>query len=241
MTALTNSFEGGTPGTAVSAADSGGASGNAFDFVTVGSGATLAFDSTQAAHGLLSCKVATVAAASSFTQWNTSGQLPSAATLYVRAYFYFTGSPAATIRLVNATGAGGSVGTISLTSAGKLLLTYSSSGTTFVTFTAAVPLSTWFRVEGFFTASASAGQISGSLFTGDSVAATESHTSAANLDTSATNATTLSYASSSSIGSVGPYWMDDVAVSATGPVGPYTPGGGSGSTGIVAVLASLSP
>lgn len=238
MTTLTNSFEGGTSGTTVSAANSGGASGNAFDFVTAGSGATLAFDATEAAHGLLSCKVATVAAATSFTQWATSGQLPSTATLYVRGYFYFTGNPAGTIRLVNATGAGGSVGTISLTAAGKLLLTYGSGGTTFVTFTATVPLSAWFRVEGFFTASATAGQVSGSLFTGDSVTATETHTSAANLDTSATNATTLSYANSSSIGSVGPYWMDDVAVSTTGPVGPWTASGGGGPASYVAALAA---
>ena len=57
MTTLTNSFEGGTNGTGITAANSGGASGNAFDNVLGQFGGTVTYSSTVAAHGSLSAKV----------------------------------------------------------------------------------------------------------------------------------------------------------------------------------------
>ena len=50
MTTLTNSFEGGTSGTGITAGASGGASGNAFGSVTTGAGATVNWDNSQYAH-----------------------------------------------------------------------------------------------------------------------------------------------------------------------------------------------
>ena len=109
-----------------------------------------------------------------------------------------------------------------LNTSGKLVVTYSSSGTTFVTFTTSVSLNAWFRVEGFVVASATTGQVSASLYnTANSTTATETHTSAANLDTAPGNPASYNFGIFSSAASIGPFWMDDIALSSTGPVGPY--------------------
>jgi len=72
MTTLVNSFEGGTNGVTVSAANSGGGSGNAFDSVTIGTGASIIYDTTQT-QGALAAKVATGASVSTvFATWSTA-------------------------------------------------------------------------------------------------------------------------------------------------------------------------
>jgi hypothetical protein len=222
VTLLTNSFEGGTSGIQITTGNSGGTSGNAFDTATQGSGGTLDFDSSHAAHGLLSCKLATTTAATTFLQWAAS--FGSQATFWYRGYFYFTANPAATIRLFNCTTATGatSVMSLSLNLSGKLIVSYSGSGTSFVTFTASIPLNQWFRVEGLCVASATVGQVGASLYTSlDSLTPAETHTSAANLATGALSGTTsYSFGDSNGVGSVGPFWLDDIGLSSTGPLGP---------------------
>jgi hypothetical protein len=241
VTTLANSFEGGTSGTAVSPANSGGASGNAFDAVNTGSGATLAYDSTHAAHGTLSAKIATTSSAvAADVVWRSTGILPGPAgpTWYMRTYAYLTANPATTLHLLSLTNASsGSLTAVQLTPAGKLQLLYGSAGTAFATFTAAVPLNAWFRVENMVTASAAAGMVGCSLYAGDSAVATESHTSGATLDTgtAGTGTNVLSFGDTTATSGLGPYWIDDVGVSDSGFLGPViTAAGGSAVAALVA-------
>ena len=217
---LLNSFEGGTSTTAITTGISGGNSGSAFDFVGA-TGTVNAFSSTYAAHGALSGELATSGSASAYWQWAAS--FPSVSQAWFRLYGYFTANPVNQHRLWNATASGGSVMSVALTTAGLLAVSYGTSGTAYVTFTDAVNLNAWFRVEGYVIASATVGQVSVSLYnTMDSATATETHTSAANLDTAASNPTSYSFGSSSSVASVGPFWIDDIGLSASGYLGPAT-------------------
>ncbi len=239
MTVLRNGFEGGTTGGTITAANSGGASGNAFDAATLGSGGTLAYDSTHAAHGTLSCKLASTTAVATSMQWIASFGAQS--TFWWRGYFYFTANPGSTtIRLFNCTTGAGSVMSCSLNSSGKMTVTYSTGGTNYVTFTDAVPLNAWFRVEGLCVVSTSAGQVGASLYdTMDSTTATETHTSAASLNTgSLSGTTTYNFGDSNGVGSVGPYWIDDVGLSSSGPLGPAAASGVHRASPVAALVAA---
>ncbi|MBO0825578.1 MAG: hypothetical protein J2P27_17260, partial [Actinobacteria bacterium] len=90
---LTNSAEGGSSGTTVTAANSGGSSGNAFDVVNIGAGATGIYDGARAAHGGLSYAFATgPTAALARLQWTSS--MGTQSQVWYRAYVYFDSYPA---------------------------------------------------------------------------------------------------------------------------------------------------
>ena len=215
---LTNSFEGGTNGVTITSGNSGGASGNAFNLVGA-TGVTNTYSNANAAHGSLSGELSTTTAAVAYWRWNAPS-FPSVSQAWFRFYAYFTANPANQHRVWNATGSA-SVASVFVSISGKLQVTYGGSGTPFVTFTTSIPLNQWFRVEGFVVANASAGQVSASLYSAmDSVIPTETHTSAANLNTASGNPSTYSFGCSSSVASVGPFWMDDLGLSDTGPLGP---------------------
>lgn len=241
MTTLLNSFEGGTSGTTITAGNSGGTSGNAFDGASEGTGATNAYDSTQSAHGLLSAKMATASTATT-TQLTWSTSMGSQAQVWFRLYLYFTANPAAVQRIWNCTSSGSSCGTVSVTAAGKLEFLAGTAGTNEFTFTTVIPLNQWFRVEGFLTGSATTGQVSLSLYEPlDSASATETHTSAATVNTTG-SPNLYAYGVSANLASAGPFWMDDLGLSNTGAIGPVPATSGSGNvSGLVASLASLSP
>lgn len=225
MTTLFNNFQEGSSGTTVTTGNSSGADGsNAFDGVTIGSSAVVAFSSTEAISGhgeTLSCKISTPSTATTaFVDWLGSiGATPPA--IYFRAYLYFTANPSAQHRLFFVSTAGSTNFSAQLNSSGKLIVAYGSSGTNFVVFTATIPLNAWFRVEGFVIFSATVGQVSGSLYdTIDSTTATETHTSTATLNTGTSGTTTASFGCSSSLASVGPFYMTDIGLSTTGALGP---------------------
>jgi hypothetical protein len=221
VTTLLNNFGGGTSGTTITAGNSGGASGNAFDTTGSGTGTTNTYDTTHVAHGTLAAKIASAGtAAPASDNWTTSAG--SVAQAWFRLYLYFTAAPGATHRVYNATAAGGSVISVQIVSGtGQIRVTFGSSGTTAFNMATALPLNAWFRLEGFSIASATVGQVSLSIYTSmDSPAATETQTSAANLNTAASNPTTYSFGSSSSVANIGPLWMDDVGLSSTGYIWP---------------------
>src|ERR1700689_2217935 len=84
-----NDAEGGTSGVTVTTGNSGGTSGSAFDSVFVGTAATLAFDNSEAAHGLLSYKVATgTTSTTSLLEWTTTAG--NQRTVWFRAYCFMT-------------------------------------------------------------------------------------------------------------------------------------------------------
>jgi hypothetical protein len=225
MPIVTNSFEGVTPaGTTLTTANSGGLSGTAF--TTVGTTSTSPVSATGAAHGYLCMSVSNSnVAANSYMQWTSASAFGSQATTYFLLYAYITAAPNATVRLFNMTSTSGtaSVMSVQLTSAAKLQITYGSSGTSYVVFTAACPTNSWFRVEGFAVASATVGQVSASLFSTsmDGLVADETHTSAASLNTGAlSGTTTYSFGDSGSTALTSAILFDDIGLSSLGPLGP---------------------
>ena len=216
MTVLLNSFEGGTSGTTITTGNSGGASGNACDATTIGSGATLAFDNTHAAHGTLAMKVATVASAASHFDWTTS--MGTQTTVWFRTYLYVTANPAAGIRFFRTLTGSTLCGAVALATTGHLQA-INSGGTSSGTTTNAISLNQWIRVEGFITNSATVGQVGISLFNSpDSTTATETLTTAANLNT---NAQANAYQfGTATVTNGGPFWMDDIGLSSTGYLNP---------------------
>jgi hypothetical protein len=235
MATLTNSFEGGTSGTTITTGNSGGASGNAFDVVNIGTNAVTAYDSTHAAHGSLSCKVATASTATiSSVEWTSS--LGTQTQVWFRAYLYLTANPATTISVLRFQSSGSSCSIVFLNSSGQFTMT-NAALTNILTFTTAVPLNQWFRVEGFVTASASAGQIQMSLYSPmDSDTPVETHTSAATQVLTASLNQVL-FGIGSNIANFG-FWEDDLGLSTAGPLGPVVDSGGGASAGIVAALVA---
>lgn len=219
MVTLVNSFEGGTNGVTITNANSGGASGNAFDSGAL-SGSP-AFSNTHAAHGALGCEIASSGTAA-YVGWATS--LGTQTQTWFRQYLYFTANPGGTTYLNQFVELGvANCASILITSAGQLLF-WDTSGTTQITSTEAVPLNQWIRVEGFVISSASIGQLSLSIYNSmDSITPTETHTTAANIDTNGgLNSVWFGVTFSSQTLT---YWLDDVGVSTTGYLGPViTPG-----------------
>jgi hypothetical protein len=224
---VTNDFETGSSGTAVSTANSAGGPDTQWDFVQIGAGATNAYDNTRSAHGGLSVQLATPATATSaYLQWSSTGHLPGGAgpTWYLRCYVWLTANPAANLRLLNITTGGGSVCSGYINSAGKIIVTYGTAATTYVTFTTALTLGAWQRIEMIVTGDAAAGQVGASFYQGDSATATETHTSTATLATGAiSGTTTANIGIGTSMASAGPIWVDDVGVSTDGYLGPVQP------------------
>lgn len=218
MTLLSNSFEGGTNGTSITHANSGGTSGTAFDFVTVGTGGTCQYSNTQAAHGSLSCNVATgsTATGTSFG-WTTTFGTPTQA--WFRCYLFFTANPATSCRFYTTTNTSGTgLARWLVNSSGKIVVQNDAgSNITGMTSTNSIPLNAWFRVEGMMILSATVGQVETKLYlTPDSTTADETDTSAA---TQATLTGTISgwqFGPVAAVANQGPIFIDDVALSSTG-------------------------
>jgi hypothetical protein len=232
--ALANNFEGGSNTTLMTTGNSGGTSGNAFDLCNPGS-VSPTFSSTHAAHGSLAMQVTTTTAAQPFCQWFASITGGPYGTLWMREYLYFTANPTNQHKsFVWATSAA-NAGSVFISTAGKILLA-DSGGTVRVTSTASIPLNAWFRLEGFCVGSATVGQLGFSMWTTsmDSAgAADETQTSAASFNTLGL-LTKAIVGCQSSVASVGPYWIDDYAISSTGAIGPVSSGSASPNAGLAA-------
>ena len=240
---LVNTFEGGTSGTTLTqgvAGNTGSTSGNYFDTVTIGGGATDAFDNTHAAHGTLSCKIATAGSAAVYNTWSASLTNTGIPQVWVRMYLYFTANPSNTHRVFSATAGSSVAAALQVTTSGTLRWTDAAASTIFTT-TTAIPLNSWFRVEGFVTGSAGAGQVSLSLYTTpDSVVPAEAFTSAATQNTAGL-VTDVRYGVSAAVASVGPFWMDDIGLSTTGPLGPALAFPAGGASSIACGQAGILP
>jgi hypothetical protein len=219
---LTNNAEGGTSGVTVTTGNSGGASGRAWDVVTIGTGCTSVFDNSQAAHGLLSYKIATGStSAEAYNTWTTAS-VGSQTQVWFRLYLYFPVQPTVTSRVFTALGSPPSSLTcaaLSVLTNGTLQLVDSAFSTVFVT-THSIPIGAWFRVEGYVTGSATAGQAQLRLFDSlDSTAPTETQTSAATHNLLG-NVCRVTYGIDSSVVNAGPYWYDDAGLTNIGYMGP---------------------
>lgn len=220
MTVLVNSFEGGTSGTTISSANSGGSSGNAFDTVTIGTSATLTFDNTHAAHGSLAAELVTPATVTNaFLQWGPSLTGSTIPQVWFRIYCYLPSLPSATLRLIGARNGSTLCGSIGINSTGHVITADTSSATQ-TTSTNVVPTSTWFRLEGYFIGSATAGQIQVEIFTTsmDEITPDETNTTGASINTGAAIAQ-LRFGNPSNVASY-TMWLDDIGASTTGYMGP---------------------
>lgn len=220
-----NTLEGGTNGTAVSAANSGGASGTAFNAVSVGTAATAAYDSTRAAHGVRSLKVATGASAvDAEVQWQAA--VGTQATLYARTYVWITAAPGANHRLSTMITPGlGALCSALYLNTNRTLTLIDSGGGSVLTTTTAVPTGAWSRIEWLVQGSTTAGHLELRLYTtADSGTATESLSSASNLNTGGSLGFISFGTGWDAKANVGPLWLDDIAISATGFPGPAVAG-----------------
>lgn len=214
---LTNSFEGGISGAALTTGNTGGLSGSAFGLITTGPGASISFDNTHVAHGSMACKV------SSGTSFNTAfgtWSITAAGQVWFRLYLYLTANPTAQLNLLFFSNASSTLcGRMVLSTTGKLIM-QDGGGTARATMTSSIPTGAWFRVEGFMVGSATVGQVSVSRYdTMDSTSATETQTSAATLNTTGSVAN-LQLGCTNANGQNITFWMDDLGMSDTAALGP---------------------
>jgi hypothetical protein len=251
LVTLLNGFTGGTQGTQVAPWNSGNPSGNPWDFSLVSAGATLAYDSTQVAHyqGNFSCKVATVASGSSYLSWSSSllpGGATSQAQVWFRGYFYFTATPSVTTTVFLASGASGTCGTVKILTSG-LVAAFDAAGVQQAATATAIPHNQWIRIEAMILGDPAAGQMSVSLYTVFDSTTAASAASATGLNTSGAM-TSWRFGQATNAANVGPYWMDDCALSNSGAVGPVLNGyqglridGGECSTMVAVPAAGGAP
>src|SRR6266508_2928738 len=161
---LTNTFEGGSGGVAITAGNSGGASGTAFDQVTVSAGDGAAnFDTAHPAHGGLGMLCQTGATTGeAYVMWSAAlgGTF---ATLFDRTYLYLPALPGTQTRLIRWLSVSTVRGSLQISTAGKLLLT-DSAGTTVATSATTLPTGSQFRVEAKCTGDAAAGVLEAKIF-----------------------------------------------------------------------------
>jgi hypothetical protein len=169
---LSNTFEGGTNGAAITAANSGGASGNAVNATSCTGGATLTYASGGGAHGSNVSALVTPGTGACAMQWSKSITATSEA--YGRAYINFAGNPTNTFALLRISDATPSRDVqVNLSKTGKLSVT-DAAGTTQVTFTNSIPLNSWVRLE-WHLISAASGTFELRMYAGDSTTPIESH------------------------------------------------------------------
>lgn len=212
----TNSFNGGTNGAGVTAANSGGTSGTALDD-TYSSGVTYTSTNATGARSPLVCKLANLEDYG-YVGWSavTPG---SGRTLYFRIYAYLTGYPPDVQYSIAGTftDAGSGIISLNLSPTGKLGF-MDQSGTVYGATTNSVAQNQWVRIEGKLTFSTSSSNGSGEIryyATAGSATATETKTVS-----SVPLGTTLPYYFDV-LGGIGlDYYVDDIGVSDVTWLGP---------------------
>jgi hypothetical protein len=213
---LANTFEGGTSGSAITAANSGGASGNAFDAVACGSG-TVTYVASPAAHGGRAAQLAPSTAAC-YLSWTSASIVPSTSS-YGRAYIYFTARPSTSdVLLKLMDGSGARDAQINMDTAGHLRIIDAANGKQ-AYFGTAVPLNQWVRIEWHLANSTSAGSMEVRMYAGDSLSPLEAEASTGIATGSSFAALQLGQAfASTAFGTT--IGVDDVAYGTTGWLGP---------------------
>jgi hypothetical protein len=221
---LGNNAEGQTSGTTLTAGNSGGGSGNAYDQVTAagGTGGLITFDNAHAAHGTNSYKhTIGVTTDECYVMWSTATG-GTFGTLYARAYIYKTANPGTNHKLISIL-AGSTVGArLLINTTGKLFYSQ-TAGTTVLTFTNAITLNAWNRLEFKVVGHTTAGVIEASLYNADSTTAVETNTSTAQ-NTGSTVLDRVRFGPTGTAVASVTTWMDDLGLSSTGYLGPVSSG-----------------
>lgn len=222
MATLSNSFDGGTAGTAITTGNSGGTSGDPFDTVSAAATGTITYSSTVVVGGL-SGKFSTGGTAGLvYAYWSTSFGSVTTGTPAARAYFQLPVLPASSTRLVLAANSAGTFcGEWRINSTGKLEQR-NGSGVVQQTSSGSVTAGQTFRVETMVKViSGTAGQLECQLYLGANIHGTtpdETLTSAAALNTQA-DISRWGAGSALPITNFDTY-VDDFAASTTGYLGP---------------------
>lgn len=170
MAQVQNTFNGGSSGTTITAANSGGSSGTPFDFVEILAGATATYQSTSVAHGAR-CANITGNGAHAFLQHNT----PTTTTLTMRFQVRFPSAPSVSCQLYTPRHASNYIGGVNISNAMKFQVT-NVAGTPLFT-SATLSTATWYRVEiAHEIGTATTGKIWFKYFAGDSTTAVETFT-----------------------------------------------------------------
>lgn len=220
MVDVSNGFEQGVSGNALTAAGSGGGADTALDTVTTaGVGSTATYDNAHVKRGALAGKfvVAGAAASTSYAGWATT--VGTQTTVYLRAYFYVgvnpTGAATAIMRVLN----GGNLCVAVNVATNGLLTLRDANNAVIATSASALPLNQWVRLELKVVCSATVGTAELRIYSADSTAPIET-ISGTNLNTN-TQATGYRLGASTAGAAVTmTAWMDDVGVSTTNWLGP---------------------
>jgi hypothetical protein len=222
---VTNDFEGGTNGVAISTSNAGGIGNTQFDQVTATATCLVNFDNTHPGHGSLGMLCQTGGTAGeAYVMWSTA--LGGAtATVWLRAYLYMTANPGTQTRLFRWLNVSTVRGSVQITTTGKLLIS-DSAGTGVGTMTNSVPLNQLVRVEAQCTGDPSAGVLEVKLFDSpestsplETVTATAQNTGGT-IDRARFGQTGTAVASIT-------YWLDDLGGSNGGYLGPVGTAGTS--------------
>jgi hypothetical protein len=210
-----NNAEGGSDGTAVTAANSGGGSGTAFSQVSTG----ITFSKAQKAHGLLSYALSAASGTQNYIHFSSPATTGG---FSIRTSLRLTGYPSAVSSFVLITDSTDTTITgFNLESTGKI--TPVQSGGTAITggkFTNAIPLNTWVRITITGTIGTSA-TVTMTMYTGDSTTPIETHTFTG-VNTGTVAPAYVSYGKLTKSPSIGTYYLDDLAqnLTSTTEIGP---------------------
>jgi hypothetical protein len=210
---LFNNFTGAASGTTITTGNSGGTYCTAFNTVSIGSSAVAEFSNTHTIYSTGSLEISTPATAtSSYVEWSTALGTQTG-TVYFRIYLYFTAYPSAAFPIITfQTSASAGCASIWLNSSGMPYAQNAAGGGSGIGFTNAINLNAWTLLEGYVTPSTTTGVISISLYDNvTSATPTETH-SASSLVLGANIAQTL-FGVTSSVSSIGPFWMANVLLS----------------------------
>ena len=211
MTVCTGDLEGGVHGNAVSTSDTG--SLTAFDAAGGSTGDSVKYDNTHVAHGSLAAKMTTGSGGNLTLRWDLA-HFGTLSDWYGRMYLYMTANPASAMTFFRPQKTTTQAFQLLIDTSGHIVVQDTSSAT-LATFTNAISLNQFVRVEVHANHTGSALEVK--LFnSADSSTATETQT--LNSVSMQSNATRLDFRTNitSTI-----YWIDQLVGGATAYPGPY--------------------
>lgn len=226
MSLLTNNFDGGTNGMAITPANSGAGSGQAFSNSAYGNG-TIVYDNTIKILGSLAGKFNSPSAATTFLALTDS--IP-ANSFSSRLYVYLSAFPSDTISLCEIQNQAGVItagvyigadGTLAPVVPGSMLGALSIKAT----------LNTWYRISMYGTVGA-AGSLTVSLYAGHNETALATYANLA-VNTGTSPADKLLFGKIMSAPSIGDMWFDEIALN----IGTSTEIGAAQAAGMVTANA----
>lgn len=220
---LNNTFEGSSDETTVTTGNSGGGSGDAFGSVVIDASNGVVYDSAKAAHGSFSCRMDIATANRTAVSWQSAQTGGSILECWGRLYYWNSAAPTVGIRLAALYQAGVLKAGLVHTSGGLLRVSDSASASDDTI--AAIPTSTWVRVEFHVIVSATVGQIEARLYLADATSPiTNGTVSSAATRNTGTAIDEVAFGNTTFNAQTVQMWIDDLQLNGTGWPGPATGG-----------------